>query len=87
MLAVRGPLPAGGPTHRSYPSTNSQQRDWGPGMVKCVGPTRCLMRPCSRLTFFTFHTDRNFLEHSDFYTWLTCNIIQMMYRSECDIQI
>jgi len=22
-----------------------QQRDWGPGMVKCVGPTRCLMRP------------------------------------------
>jgi len=19
--------------------------DWGPGMVKCVGPTRCLMRP------------------------------------------
>jgi len=23
-----------------------QQTDWGPGMVKCVGPTRCLMRPC-----------------------------------------
>jgi len=23
-----------------------QQRDWGPGMVKCVGPTRCSMRPC-----------------------------------------
>jgi len=24
--------------------------DWGPGMVKCVGPTRCLMRPCPQLT-------------------------------------
>jgi len=22
-----------------------QQMDWGPGMVKCVGPTRYLMRP------------------------------------------
>jgi len=20
--------------------------NWGPGMVKCVGPTRCLTRPC-----------------------------------------
>ena len=27
-----------------------QQRDWGPGMVKCVGPTRCLMRPCLRMS-------------------------------------
>jgi len=26
-----------------------QQRDWGPGMVKCVGPTRCLLRPCAGL--------------------------------------
>jgi len=25
-----------------------QQRDSGPGMVKCVGPTRCLMRPCAK---------------------------------------
>ena len=23
--------------------------DWGPGMVKCVGPTRCLMRPWGEL--------------------------------------
>jgi len=42
-----------------------QQRDWGPGMVKCVGPTRCLMRPCSLTrilvesssTFFIFFDD------------------------------
>ena len=26
--------------------------DWGPGMVKCVGPTRCLMRPCVFKCFY-----------------------------------
>ena len=40
-LASRGP----------YASilTVYQQRDWGPGMVKCVGPTRCLMQPTATL--------------------------------------
>ena len=44
---LRGPLASRGP----YLKLESilpvyQQSDWGPGMVKCVGPTRCLMRPC-----------------------------------------
>ena len=29
---------------------------WGPGMVKCVGPTRCLMRPCSLFDYRAFGT-------------------------------
>ena len=41
----RGPLASRGPYASILPVY--QQRDWSPGMVKCVGPTRCLMRPCS----------------------------------------
>jgi len=40
VVASRGPYASILPVY--------QQRDWGPGMVKCVGPTRCLMRPCSQ---------------------------------------
>jgi len=40
-IASRGPYASILPVY--------QQRDWGPGMVKCVGPTRCLMRPCTFL--------------------------------------
>ena len=39
----QGPLASRGPYASILPVY--QQRDWGPGMVKCVGPTRCLMRP------------------------------------------
>ena len=42
----RGPLASRGPYASILPVY--QQRDWGPGMVKCVGTTRCLMRPWER---------------------------------------
>jgi len=35
----RGPLASRGPYASILPVY--QQRDWGPGMVKCVGPIRC----------------------------------------------
>ena len=46
----RGPLASRGPYASILPVY--QQRDWGPGMVKWVGPTRCLMRPWGVLYMF-----------------------------------
>jgi len=65
----RGPLVSRGPYASILPVY--QQRDWGPGMVKCVGPTRCLMRPWVETLYTTDSTqsDRHTLHDGLVRTW------------------
>ena len=59
-----------------------QQRDWGPGMVKCVWPTRCLMRPCSYLPAFAHLYYINYwirINHMHFIIIAVFNTVCLMF--------